>query len=113
MGTSDEVIYRRMPGWPFITKCPACDNSEKCKWVHASDNGLQTIDKDGDIHCAKCSMCVFIMDLHYDCGEHSDGFRNPNFKRIMAAISELANCKDLPDKVCEDIVEKIMERRYR
>ena len=35
----DNEIYSRMPGWPFITKCPCCDNNKDCKWNHASDSG--------------------------------------------------------------------------
>ena len=117
MGSSDEKIYRIMGmcghGWPFITECPACDNREKCKWVHASDDGLQTIDRDGDIHCYKCSMCTFLMDLRYDCGKHNDSFKDPNFIRICDAIAHLANCGDLPDDVCEKIIKKIVDRRFR
>ena len=113
MGSSDDKIYRSMPGWPFITACPSCDNKEKCKWVHASDDGLQTIDRNGDIHCYKCSMCTFLMDLRYDCGNHNDRFGDPNFRRIASVIGRMTSCGDLPDYVCEKIIKKIVHRRFR
>lgn len=43
--SADNLIYSRMPGRPFITKCPCFDNNEDCKFHHASDSGLQTIDR--------------------------------------------------------------------
>lgn len=37
-------IYSKIPGYPFNSKCPACNNDEECTWHHACDYGLQTID---------------------------------------------------------------------
>lgn len=42
--SSNSSIYIKMPGYPFISKCPACNNDEECTWHHACDYGLQTID---------------------------------------------------------------------
>jgi hypothetical protein len=110
--SADNLIYSRMPGWPFITKCPCCDNNEDCKWHHASDSGLQTIDREGYIHCEKCSLNEFLMDLRYDCGRHNNEFKDPNFKRICYAISQLATHKTLPEDVCENIIAKITKRKF-
>ena len=48
---SDSEIYAGMVGYPFITKCPACKNNDDIQWVHSSDDGLETIDNEGNIHC--------------------------------------------------------------
>ena len=46
MGSTDSNSnnYSNMPGYPFITKCPACENNDNITWCHASDEGLETID---------------------------------------------------------------------
>lgn len=41
------------------------------------------------------------MDLRYNCGQHNNEFKDPNFKRIYYAISHLATHKTLPEDVCK------------
>ena len=48
------------------------------------------------------------MDLRYDCGKHNNQYLDPNWKRTMYAISQLATTKNLPDDVCEKICAKIL-----
>lgn len=104
-------IYSKMPGYPFISKCPACENNENITWCHASDQGLETIDDEGNIHCEKCILDKFLMELRYDCGKHSNQYLDPNWKRTIYAISQLATNKSLPDDVCEKIIEKIYQHK--
>lgn len=113
MGSSDSSpnnndIYSKMPGYPFISKCPACENNENITWCHACDKGLETIDDEGNIHCEKCSLDKFLMELRYDCGQHNNQFLSPNWKRTLYAVSQLATTKSLPDDVCEKICAKIL-----
>ena len=104
-------IYSKMPGYPFISKCPACENNENITWCHACDQGLETIDEEGNIHCEKYILDKFLMELRYDCGKHNNQYLDPNWKRTIYAISQLATNKSLPDDVCEKIIEKIYQHR--
>jgi len=52
---SNSSVYSKMPGFPFISKCPACENPDNITWCHACDDGLETIDDEGNIHCEKCT----------------------------------------------------------
>ena len=111
MGSSESNDYSKMAGYPFITKCFSCENNENIIWCHACDEGLETIDDEGNIHCKKCTLDKFLLDLRYDCGEHNNQFLSPNYKRAMYAISQLATSKVVPDCSCEKICQKII--RYK
>ena len=111
--SSNSSIYSKMPGYPFITKCPACTNDEECTWHHASDYGLQTIDDEGNIHCQNCSLNRFLMELKYDCGKHNDEYKEPNWRRTTYAISQLATTRNMPDDVCENIINKILAHKNK
>ena len=112
MGNSHSSAYSKLPGYPFITVCPSCEKNESIIWCHASDGGLEKIDEEGNIHCEKCSLDKFIMDLRYDCGNHNNTFLGPNWKRMVYAISQIAVSKILDDNSCEKICEKILVRYY-
>lgn len=110
---SNSSVYSKMPGFPFISKCPACENSDYITWSHSYDNGLETIDDEGNIHCEKCGLDEFLMELNYDCGKHNNQYLDPNWKRTVYAISQLATCKNMPDDVCEKIISKILENKNK
>jgi hypothetical protein len=101
--------YYKLPGYPFVSKCPACENNENITWHHACDSGLEKIDDEGNIHCEKCSLDRFLMELKYDCGQHNNQFLEPNWKRTIYAISQLATTRNLPEDVCEKIIKKIYD----
>jgi len=107
---SHSDAYSKLPGYPFITKCPACENNDNITWCHARDKGHEKIDDEGNIHCENCSLDAFLMDLRYDCGKHNNQYLDPNWKRTMYAISQLATTRNLPDDVCEKICAKILKQ---
>jgi hypothetical protein len=49
------------------------------------------------------------MELKYDCGQHNNQFLEPNWKRTIYAISQLATTRNLPEDVCEKIIKKIYD----
>ena len=51
------------------------------------------------------------MELRYDCGKHNNEYREPNWRRTIYAISQLATCENMPDDVCDYIIERI--RKYK
>ena len=108
-----DKVYSKMPGYPFITKCPACENNENITWCHTCDEGLETIDEEGYIHCEKCSLDNFLLDLEYDCGNHNNEYRGPNWKRTIYSISKLATSETLPDNIAERIISKIVQRKNK
>ena len=34
---SHSDAYSKLPGYPFVAKCPACDNNDNITWCHACD----------------------------------------------------------------------------
>ena len=109
MGNNElSSIYAKMPGYPFISECPACENYETIPWCHESDQGLETIDDEGNIHCQKCTINKFLKESKYDCGKHNGKSLEPNWKRLLYVISQLATTEKIPDDICEKICHKIL-----
>ena len=108
-----DKVYSKMTGYPFITKCPACENNENITWCHTCDKGLETIDEEGYIHCEKCSLDNFLLDLEYDWGKHNNEYIGPNWKRTIYSISKLATSETLPDNIAEIIISKILQRKNK
>ena len=113
---SNYKIYKTMIGYPFVTHCPSCPKNSNFIWLHANDNGLQTIDDERKIHCQNCGLNKFLMELKFDCGNHKNEYLSPNWRRSIFMLSQLSSQNEkrtpnqiaLPDEILEKIYSKIM-----
>ena len=94
-----------MSDWEdFKTKCPSCDNTKICDWIHSNDSYHEKINKDGDIKCNNSSCYyydhpTFIMEWKFECGNHGDYWK-PNGNNVWAALSMISSICNLskPEK---------------
>ena len=105
-----------MSDWEdFETKCPSCNNNDKCYWIHTEDKCHEKINKDGDIRCNNKSCYfydnpTFIMEWEFKCGarEHGD-YRKPNSMNIWAALGMVSSIARLSKKDRDKLYSRISD----